>query len=74
MTITTLTYIHSMLQEAVEKKRLQAKWSKELWLTEEEKDPNSGKSLELHETYILLKAEYDTAYNALQDLLTHEFH
>ena len=73
MTFTTLSYIHSLLTDDVEKRELQAKWNRELWLSEEEKDPNSTKALELNETYNKLRAEYNTAYDALQDFLTHEF-
>ena len=74
MTLKTLNYIQNLLDEDYQKKGLKAKWAKDFWLDEEEKNPDSDKSMELHDDYDKLRAERDEAYEALQDFMNHDWH
>lgn len=71
MTITTLSYIHSMLKENYEKKRMHAKWQRELWLTA--KENGAANATEQGEIYDNLRRAENEAYDALQDFLAHDF-
>ena len=74
MTIKTLCYIQSVLEESYEKKRLQTKWVKEAWVAAEEKDPDSKECDELHETYLRMRDERDAACDALHEFTNRDWH
>lgn len=71
MRIATLSYIHALLIEDEEKKRLAAKWQRERWL--EAVDQDAPNQVELNEIYIHLRDDHSKAYDALQEFVAHEW-